>query len=287
MTGRTIRVATAVAVLLALTATAGTAGMARGVLFVAPKDDGVITLLLLGSDAGPSPRSGDPRRSNADGFHLLFVTHNHRHATVVNIPRDAWVPVAGRGNGRINACLASGPDSCVATVEALFGIDVDHYLLASMPSFRRAFREFGGLVVDVDEPVSDGGRPIPQAGEQHLTGSQVLTYARDRKHRPQGDFDRTAAQGDVLRRAHATAVEGASVATIVDVVTIVRRHTLTDASVAELMRYAFAALELPPGNFRSVTLPGSVGFAGAASVVFLDGSAYDIVADASDGRLSS
>ncbi|MBW3618827.1 MAG: LCP family protein [Actinobacteria bacterium] len=273
------------AVLLVVTSLAATAGTAARWL-VTPVDDGVITLLLLGSDEGP-PRAGTPERGRADAFHLLFVSPDREHATFVNIARDAWVPIADRGNGKINGCLAGGPDRCVRTVEGYFGIDVDHYLLTSMHGMAHAFEQFGGIDVEVDRALTMGGPDIA-AGAQHLNGYEALTYARDRKNRPDGDFGRTRAQAELLQRAHAEAVAGADLGSIARAVAILSRHVVTDIPDAHLLRYGYAAMTLRPRNVANVTLPGTIGTAGAASVIRLGGGAAALVADAADdGRVTA
>lgn len=263
----------------------GTAGVALE-RFLLPSGDGeVLTLLLLGSDEGP-PRGTNPVPGRADGFQLLFVSGDRQHATFVSIPRDAYIPVAGRGTTRINSCLVDGPDSCVTTVENEFGVQVDGYLLTSMDAFKHAVGDFGGLVVDVPTPVYDGGAEIPQAGEQQLTGSQALTYGRDRKNRAGGDFARSQAQAELLAIAHREVVAAGDVRRILDAVTILRRHAITDLSGPQLVRLGFEAMRLPPDNVQRVLAPGNHAMAGAAAVVRLQGSAYEVIRDAAeDGRV--
>lgn len=273
-------VATAVTALLLLGAVATDAGR----LAVVPVRDRVITVLLLGADAGP-PRSGTPLSARADAFHLLFVSPDRRHATIVNVPRDAYVPVARWGTTRINACLNSGPENCVDTVESLWGVQVDAWVVTSMLGMGRAFEAFGGVEIDVDRTLTDGGPEITP-GRRRL-GLQALTYARDRKHRPGGDFDRTAAQAELLMAAHRELAEGggAGPGSLMRAARIFRRYTISSMSARQLLAYAFVAGSLPPRNVRSVTLPGGAGNAGGASVVFLRSDAASIVRDAADGRM--
>ena len=245
----------------------------------------VLTFLLLGGDMGP-PRGGDVRSGRADGVQLLFVSADRQHATFVSIPRDAYVSVPGRGQTRIGHCLVGGPDACVATVEQEFGVSVDGYLLTSMHGFANAVQRFGGLTVDVPTPVSDGGTAIPQAGEQHLSGSQALTYARDRKNRSGGDVTRSQAQAELLAIAHREAVESGDLRAITDALSVLRRHSFTDLSARELTRYAFQAMRLPPENVERTVATGSGAMIGGASMYRLDQQAYDRIADAAeDGRL--
>jgi polyisoprenyl-teichoic acid--peptidoglycan teichoic acid transferase len=251
-----------------------------------PDPDGeVLVLLLLGSDGGP-PRGDQMLTARADGMQLLFVSGDRQHATFVSLPRDAYVSVAGRGTTRINACLNGGPEPCVATVEQEFGIDVDGYLVTSMDGFKSAIRDFGGITVDIPHPVFDGGQAIPEAGTQRLTGSQALTYGRDRRHRPAGDFTRTQAQAEMLAIGHAEVVEGGDVGRVLETAAILRRHTVTDLSGPQLVRLGFEAMRLPPGNVQRVLAEGTPTMVGGASVVRLHSSAYDVIRDAAaDGRI--
>jgi len=247
----------------------------------------VLTVLLLGSDAGP-PRSGDPLRGRADGFQLLFVSADRQHASILSIPRDSWVPVAGRGDGRINSCLTGGPQMCVRTVEQLWELRVDGWVATSMWGFADAVNDFGGLVVDITRPVSDGGENITSTGLQAIGGHQALTWGRDRKSRAGGDFTRSRAQGELLAVGQAHLHARGTPDAAQHVANIIRLRGATSFSDAELASYALQAMRLPPGNVRRVGLPGRPGWAGPASVVFLDGNAAGIVADAAaNGIVSS
>lgn len=269
-----------VALVLAVLLVATTVASDR--LLHQPLGGEVLTLLLLGSDQGP-PRGGDPAYGRADAFHLLFVARDRSHATFVNVPRDAWMDVPGRGPSRINACLRAGPDRCVATVERRWGINVDDWFVTSMLGMGRAFEEFGGVEIDVERPLQAGG-PDLTAGVQRL-GLGALTYARDRKGRPGGDYTRTAAQAELLAAAHRELLgAGPSVRDVMDAVGILRRHTVTSASPRALLRYAFAATEVAPRRVAGVTLRGSAG--PSRGVVSLGAEAARLVADAADdGRV--
>lgn len=244
-------------------------------------DDGVLTLLLLGSDEGP-PRSADITAGRADAFQILFVSGDRQHATFVSVPRDSWVNVAGSGNGRINNCLLGGGERCTATVEQVFGVEVDGYLATSMDAFKAAVDAFGGVTIDVAVPVSQGGADITEAGVQRLTGSQALTYGRDRKTRAGGDFTRSQAQAEILATGHAQVVADPSPDRVLDAVSIVRRHTVTDLSGPQLARLAFEALRLPPANVQRVLAEGYDAKVGDAAVVKLRDSAYTLIQNAAD-----
>ena len=255
--------------------------------WLTPDPDGeVLTLLLLGSDGGP-PRADHLAGARADGFQLLFVAPDRQHATFVSIPRDSWVAVPGRGNTRINACLNHGPERCVETAESVFGIEVDGYLLTSMRGFIRGVYEFGDIEVEVPRSLVVGYTSVAP-GLQQLDGKEALVYARDRKSRPDGDYGRSRAQAELLALAHEQVLVEGDTAAILHTVSVVRRHTVTDIPPAQLVRYGFQALQLPPDNVQRELAPSRLGTAGAASVSYLDPAAYELITDAAtDGRIGT
>lgn len=278
-----------VACVLAVVLAAVTVAWAAGTYLRAPvQEDGVVNLLLLGADEGPVIRGGNPLTARADGLHLLSVSEDGQHATFVNFPRDSYIPVPGQGRTKINACLVGGPGNCVATIEQNFGVDVDGYLLTTFNGLKVATDRFGNVTVDVPRTLTDGGEDIAP-GVQRINGAQALAFTRDRKHWPNGDFDRTHAQATFLMAARQTMLDdGYDVARIAEVVGILQQTAITDLSPSQLLRFGYLGMTVPQANVRNITLPGNIGTAGAASVVYLPDSAYAIVRDAGDdGRVGS
>jgi polyisoprenyl-teichoic acid--peptidoglycan teichoic acid transferase len=269
---------------------------------VGPATDRPLAILLLGSDAGP-PRDDDTLTGRADGFQLLFVSAERDRATFVSFPRDSWVPVAGLGDNKINACLTRGPENCVSTVENAFGIEIDAYFVTSMWGFADAVNEFvgcelgdpeltrsctRGLTVDVDFTCSAncGGFAITQRGVQQVSGFEALTLARNRAQRAAGDFSRSQSQAELLAIAHAEMQAEGSIARMMDALRILRRHSVTDLTLPQLTRLGLDAMRLDPANVERILAPSRIGTVGAASVVFLNDPVYDIVAEAAaTGRL--
>ena len=269
---------------------------------VGPSTDRPLAILLLGSDEGP-PRDNDPLTARADGFQLLFVSAERDRATFVSIPRDSWVPVTGLGDNKINACLTRGPENCVTTVENAFGIEIDAYFVTSMWGFADAVNEFvgcdigdpevsrgctRGLEIDVDFTCRQNcsGFAIAERGVQKVSGYEALTLARNRTIRPGGDFARTQSQAELLAVAHATMQQDGSVARMMDTLRILSRHSVTDLTLPQLTRLGIDAMRLDPDNVERILAPSRVGTVGAASVVFLNDPAYDLISEAAaTGRL--
>ena len=251
----------------------------------APLDDtGPYVLLVIGSDDGP-PRGASPLDGRADALHLLVVTEDRQHVTFVDFPRDAWVDVPGVGRTKINAALTHGPETVVATMESNWGFEVDNYILTDFQGFVVAIDELGGLEISVEErlydPVGSSSNLYP--GVQRLRGLDALSYARDRHSRSDGDFGRAAAQSRVLKAVHEQLRnENPSLERIAQLLSILRRTTISDIPPDRMLRLAMLAMAIPPQNTVQYTLPGSLGTAGSASVVYLTDRAHEILRDLAD-----
>src|SRR5690606_35833780 len=125
-----------------------------------------------------------------------------------------------------------------------------------------------GIEVDVPHALRVGSTSV-SAGRQRLDGPEALVYARDRKNRSNGDVGRSQAQAQLLAAAHRQVRADGSPGAVFHALDQLRRHTVTDLSGVTLTRLAFESLQLPPSNVERTVLPGSVGFAGPASVYFL------------------
>lgn len=275
-----------VAALLAVLLVAGAAAAVEQLLRAPVAEGETITILLLGSDTGPM-RNSDPLRGRADAFHLLAVSPERDQVTFVSFPRDSYVAVPGRGQTRINACLNGGPENCLATIQANWGFTPDHYVLTDFNGLKQAIHRFGGIEVDVQHTTRDGGTAITQTGPQVISGSQALSYSRDRKNRPGGDFARSEAQTRILRAGHQKLWDrGMSPAQVARTVAILQQTTVTDMSADRLLRLAFLAATIAPDQVEQATLSGNSTMIGGASMVRLHDSAHGIIRSVGeDGRL--
>jgi LCP family protein required for cell wall assembly len=168
-------------------------------------------ILVLGVD-----RRADGGDQNADVIiiaHLDLVAHK---MSSVSIPRDLLVDIPGVGPDKINGSYNDGvladPDNAVAgvakvrdTVEQVFGIPIDAYVLIDFDGFKSVVDSVGGIDVDVPEAIHDEDYPTEDygtevfdlaAGPQHLDGDTALKYVRTRHD--DSDDGRRARQQSVL-----------------------------------------------------------------------------------------
>jgi LCP family protein required for cell wall assembly len=145
-------------------------------------------LLVVGSDSRESldpadgGRYGDVGGQRNDVTLVVRVEPARRRISMLSIPRDLVVPIAGAGENRINAVLTGGPGQLVTTIEQNFGIPIHHYILIDFDGFRAIVDALGGIDVQFPYPSRDAksGLDVREAGCRHLNGGRALALARSR-----------------------------------------------------------------------------------------------------------
>lgn len=268
--------------LLALLALAATAvPVTTFALAGRPLDDDRYTLLVMGSDMGPW-RSGSALGGRSDALQLVSVVPSQGQVSILSFPRDSYVAVPGMGTTRINSALTRGPDTAVATMENLTGIEVDDWIVTSMLAFHNGVSTFGGVQIDVPQRLRVDDNVI-EPGLQQLDGPGALIFARDRKSRSDGDFGRNRAQAEVLAALHAELVaRDPSPVELARTVRDLRRHTASSISPTRMTILAKVALDIDPANVVRRQAPGVNAKRGSAAVVVLTEQANALFADLRD-----
>ncbi len=239
-------------------------------------------IAVAGSDARPNERRDETR---TDSIHFIGID-GEGGAGVVGVPRDAWVALPGRGNGRINSALVFGGTSLMMdTFTAVSGLEFDGYLLTGFAGFESLIEILGGLDIDVPMRFDDASaKAYFDAGRQVLDSAQALAFTRTRKTLPRGDFQRQEHGGMALMAAQAM-VGAMGPLALPDILAASRPHFSTDMDPAELLRLAAATTRVDPDKVVNAVAPGRTGRAGSASVVFLTDGADEMFADLRDGTL--
>lgn len=223
--------------------------------------------LIVGDDshacvAPNSPWAGaaDPGRgdsSRTDTIMVLRLDPATRRAAVLSFPRDLWVEIPDRGDGRINSAYTKNdPSLLMQTIYDNFGVVVDHYLQIDFCAFTRIVDAVGGVAVPFSTPVRDRnvGLDITAAGCHTFGGAEALAYVRSRHlewidedgmaHPDEtNDLGRVARQQDFLRRLLGTALASG----------------LFDPSIA---RSLIEALQTDIVTDQGVTIDDLLGFVG-------------------------
>ncbi|MGH9164200.1 MAG: LCP family protein [Acidimicrobiales bacterium] len=239
-------------------------------------------VLVVGSDARPGE---DIRRTNGDSIHLLAVNPRTGQGTLLGLPRDSYVQIPGRGQGKINSALASGGPALLAdTVRALTGLPVQYYVLTGFGGLASMVDDLGGIDVMVDQRMNDAASGARfERGWHHFNGAQALAFARNRKDTANGDFSRSVNQGTLILAALAKMrAEVGDEAGLRRWIGVLLRHSVLDVAPDRLLGLASLARGLEPGRLQNVVAPGRVGMAGRQSVVYLGEEAARLFVDLRD-----
>lgn len=248
------------------------------------KRDGTLFIIVAGTDDRPGV-SG----ARNDALHIVGVNIEARRATILNIPRDTYVAIPGHGRQKITAAhQLGGPALLTRTIEGFTGVTADYVLTTNFAGFVNLVNDFGGVTIDIESPMRDrfSGANF-DAGTRTLSGEEALAYARTRKALPRGDFDRTHNQGRLLIAALAAVRDtDRSLAETARQVGILFTHVRTmGLGVTDAFELTRVALSIDPSDVANITMPGTTGSAGGASVVFPAGAAGPLFADFADDAL--
>ena len=209
---------------------------------------------------GDEAAAGGGRTDTIMLMHIPALIGNGQ-LTLVSLPRDSSVPLAGHGRVKLNTTYAvGGPTLLVQTVEKVTGVHVDHYAEIGFGGFAGLVDDVGGVQMCPTEPISDplAGLNIP-AGCQVLDGPQALGYVRTR-HTPRGDLDRVVHQreflGALLARASSPAVLLNPFHSVPLVIDAPKTITVDNGDhVWDLARLGWALRSLSSGNAVTETVP--------------------------------
>lgn len=186
---------------------------------------------------------------------LIFATVNPKtqQVTMMSIPRDTRVVIAGRDNkDKINAAHAYGGEKMtIETVETFLQVPVDHYVKLDFQGFKQIVDAVNGVTVDVPFDFTERSdenyyKEIQfTEGPQHLDGEEALAYVRMRKQDPMGDFGRAERQRQVLTAVVEKITSPSSVLKINDIAKVVGEYVKTDipASDGIALYQKFASFE--------------------------------------------
>ncbi len=155
------------------------------------KASGPMTILIIGSDSRNIPGNDGAYGSAAqtpgqrsDTIMLARVVPKTHAVTLLSIPRDLYVNIAGIGQSRINSAFNNGPNLLISTIQHDLGIPVNHFVEINFDTFQSITDAVGGVKVWFPTPAKDyySGLRIPAAGCVNLTGAQALGFARSRHY---------------------------------------------------------------------------------------------------------
>jgi LCP family protein required for cell wall assembly len=259
------------------------------------------TILVIGSDTrvgetGQAVQnfgsSSEVTGQRSDVVQLWRVTPATKQIQVMSIPRDTVVsmlpPDAVQfGNyNRINSSYNSGANQLVKTIEANFGIPINHVVQVDFSGFQDAVNALGGIYLDFPYPAKDSysGLNITTPGCQLLGGFQALAVARARHYQyyengywhydPTSDFGRIQRQDTFIKALISSAKSKVNPLTVNAFVGSIHEGVTIDDGFGfnQLIGLALDYRSFDPTNLQGQTLPTvpANSFGGLGDVLTVD-----------------
>ena len=232
-------------------------------------------------------RTGEEEGENTDTILLIRIPEDGSSATAISIPRDVYVETRTIGGSKINGVYAAnkqahldeaaaaspdgaptgqdqqdavqaGRNGLIGAIEDLTGVRADHYAEIGLLGFVLLTDAVGGVPVclnaDVNEPLSGANFP---AGVQTISGSDALSFVRQRHDLPAGDLDRIVRQQVFMSQlvkktlSAGTLTDPSKLGALVDAA---RRSFVIDEDW-DFVDFAMKLQNISGGNVRFETIP--------------------------------
>lgn len=226
-----------------------------------------IIVMIMGVDE----REGDVGRS--DTLMVATLDPKKKKASILSIPRDTRVKIKNNGFDKINAAYAYGGYQLTQdTVENLLGVQMEHYVIINIQSFKKIIDAIGGVEINVEKRMyyediwdDDGGLLIDlQPGLQHMDGKTAITYVRYRDE--EGDIGRISRQQKFMQAVMDKITSPAIIPRIPAIVKEIMSSIRTDLSVKQIIEFMTALKDAQRSGLQSEMLPGKP--------VYIDGISY-------------
>lgn len=201
-----------------------------------------------------------------DVIMVASVNVQNNSVEILQIPRDCYVSDDYK-TGKINAAYTQYGSSDLKNIARTqkmiydqFKINIDHYLVFNLESFRNTVDAMGGITIDIQETLTYGPDETLNPGKQLLNGEQSEWFIRERNTRSkEGDIGRIKAQRQFL----AASVQKVKDLGIKDIVGKVIPSVLSDIdnfssdmTVKEMANYAKMFINIKQDNIRIHMVPG-------------------------------
>ncbi len=151
-------------------------------------------ILVLGVD------SRGEEKSRTDTMMLVSWDKQENDIKMVSFMRDIYAEIPGYQSYKLNtAYYLDGADLLADTLRGMFDIEIHHYALIDFQNFESMVDILApnGVEIEVEQDMSEHIGVTLTKGTHHLSGKELLGYARFRADQ-QGDFGRVGRQQIVL-----------------------------------------------------------------------------------------
>ncbi|GAX00573.1 LCP family protein [Secundilactobacillus silagei] len=197
-----------------------------------------VSILLMGTDTGALGRTDKGR---TDTIMVVTINPKTKKATMVSIPRDTLVKIAGTNDTeKINAAYTvGGASTSMKTVEKLVDVPMNYYVLINMGGLEKVVNAIGGIEVNVPFSWTDSHTHMSfKKGKAHLNGKQALAFARMRYEDPNGDYGRQKRQQQVIQQVVKKVTKSGNVAMYQKLLNLLSSNMKTNLSFNDMISLA-------------------------------------------------
>lgn len=215
----------------------------------------------------------DQDGTRTDTMMLMYMSGSEHKVGLLSIPRDTYVLTSGGYDSKLNAiyglnnCGTEGMEGLFDHIENLIGYRPDGYMLVDFDLVPQITDLMGGVTVNVPNEIDEEGIYIP-AGEQSLTGEQVLMLLRHRSSYSMADLTRIEVQRSVIKACMEQWLTPSHLSKAFSALDLVENNSISSLSVPNYLWMAKTIL-LNMGSFSTDTLPGYADMMDGVSYYFL------------------
>jgi len=222
-----------------------------------PED--VMYILVIGTDT----RSVGYLYGLGDSTMVLRVDFQNQDVSVISFPRDLWVVIPdvteddGRTHGKLNQAYFFGTEGMgyysgeghgaglmAETMKVNWGLEIDHYIVLNMRTFRDVVDALGGIEVYNPAPVysfHQPNQPKFPVGGYFFGGQEALMYARYRD--PNNSIDRVDRHAIIMKGLFKQVFSLSTIPKIPELIGLYKGNVLTDMHLAELSQFLCLAAQ--------------------------------------------
>ena len=196
-------------------------------------DSDIINILVLGTDS----RNVVKDRGRSDT--MIVVSYNKKTGEIemVSFLRDMLVPIEGYDWNRINtAYFFDGVGLSINTVNQLFGLDIQHFVVIDLNGARDFIDYIGGVKITLSESEARVIGVTYSKDPILLDGATALLHMRNRSS--DSDFGRTERQREVIVAVLNKILSEKSLTEILDITKYAMGMVKTNISVTTLTSLA-------------------------------------------------
>lgn len=245
------------------------------------KEDGIVNILILGTDAGTAGDTSTSNQQRTDTMMLLHYNPKTKKATLVSIPRDTLVQLKGK-NDKINAAnFYGGVNLSVDTVQNLLGININYYVKVDLNGFVKLMDILGGVEMkvehrmDYDDPTQDLHIHFTKGQTVLLNGEKAMEFFRWRENNDgtglaNGDLDRIKIQHTFIQKVMEKVKSPSVITKIPSILSAIPQNVDTSMTASDILEYGYIFSGIDSSNINITTLKGEGKYIGDVSYFIWD-----------------